>query len=141
MMKPACAFLQLFIVKAPKASTGPSEVSTENCLDCIWDSGLPTSDAMSLGGWLLTFHRTVVPSSLQGQLFLEDEGALALQNIRNPSQQHSIIFQDTRLHSSTAVRTSNLTLYLSILSLFTAKGTLTIKHWHNNIVLLSRGAV
>jgi hypothetical protein len=32
--KPAHAFLQLFIVKAPKASIGPSEVSTENCLDC-----------------------------------------------------------------------------------------------------------
>jgi hypothetical protein len=35
MRKPAHAFLQLFIIKAPKASIGPSEVSTENCFDCL----------------------------------------------------------------------------------------------------------
>ena len=34
--KPARGFLQLLIVKAPKANIDPSEVSTENCLDCLY---------------------------------------------------------------------------------------------------------
>jgi len=48
---------------------------------------------VSLGEWFLAFRRTVVPSSLEDRLSLEDEGTLALQNIRNPSQQHITILQ------------------------------------------------
>jgi len=43
MRKPERAFLQLFIIKAPKASIGPSEVSTENCLNCLY-LGFRSSD-------------------------------------------------------------------------------------------------
>jgi len=43
MRKAAHAFLQLLIIKAPKASTDPSDISTENCLDCLY-LGFRSSD-------------------------------------------------------------------------------------------------
>ena len=110
MRKPACTFLQLFIIKAPKASIDQSEVSTENCLDCLY-LGFRSCDMW----WCVTGR--VVPG------FLKDCSALfftgpavpwrrrhfALQDIRNPSQQHIIIPQKTWVCSNSAVRTSNLT--------------------------------